>query len=67
MNEHVATAPVPESMHAWLKVPVPLVKMETVPDGVVGPVAMSVTVTRQLVALLTTIVVGWHEIVVVVA
>ena len=66
MNEHVADAPVPESMHAWLKLPVPLVEMDTVPVGVVGPLAMSVTVTVQLVTLLTTIVVGWHEIVVVV-
>ena len=63
----MADAPVPDSMHAWLNVPVPLVEMDTVPVGVVGPVAMSVTVTRQLVALLTTIVVGWQDIVVVVA
>jgi hypothetical protein len=66
VNEHVADAPVPESMHAWLKLPVPLVRMETVPVGAVGPLAMSVTVTVQLVALLTTIVVGWQDIVVVV-
>ena len=67
MNEQVADAPDPESMHAWLNVPVPLVEMETVPVGVVGPLAaLSVTVTVQLVTLLTTILVGWQDIVVVV-
>ena len=66
MNEHVADAPVPDSTHAWLKVPIPLVEMDTVPVGVVGPVDMSVTVAVQLVELLTTIVLGWQDIVVVV-
>ena len=66
MNEHVADAPVPDSMHAWLNVPVPLVEMDTVPVGVVGPVDTSVTVTVQFVELLRTIVVGWQDIVVVV-
>ena len=47
--------------------PVPVLDSPTVPDGVVGDAAMSVTVTVQLVELLTTKVVGWHDIVVLVA
>ena len=47
--------------------PVPLLVRTTVPLGVIAvPGDVSVTVTVQLVELLTTIVVGWHEIVVVV-
>ena len=63
--EHVATAPVPARVQV-VKVPVPDVKNVTVPDGVVGDAAVSVTVTVQLVELLTTMVVGWHDIVVLV-
>ena len=51
-----------------VKVPVPVLDRLTVPVGVlVVPSDVSVTVTVQLVELLTTIVVGWHVIVVVVA
>ena len=54
-------------MHA-LNVPVPLLVKVTEPPGVIGvPGEVSVTVTVQLVTLFTTIVVGWQEIVVVVA
>ena len=53
-------------MHV-VKVPVPLLVRPTVPVGVMAvPGEVSLTVTVQLVELLTTIVVGWHEIVVVV-
>ena len=62
----MAEAPVPDSKHV-VNVPVPLVESDTVPVGVVGVPEMSVTVTVQLVELLTTIVVGWQDIVVVVA
>jgi len=49
-------------------VPVPLLVNVTLPPGVIAvPGEVSVTVTRQLVTLFTAIVVGWHEIVVVVA
>lgn len=47
--------------------PAPLLDRPTVPLGVIGvPGEVSVTVTVQLVELLTTIVVGWQEIVVLV-
>ena len=53
-------------MHV-VKVPVPLLVSPIVPLGVIAvPSEVSVTVTVQLVELLTTIVVGWHEMVVVV-
>ena len=56
----------PPSVHV-VNVPVPLLVRPTVPLGVITvPGEVSVTVTVQLVELLTTIVVGWHEIVVVV-
>ena len=51
-----------------MNVPVPLLVNVTEPPGVIGvPGEVSVTVTTQLVTLFTTMVVGWHEIVVVVA
>ncbi len=50
-----------------LNVPVPLLVRVTVPVGLLAvPGEVSVMVTVQLVTLLTTIVVGWHVIVVVV-
>ncbi len=57
MTEHETDAPVPVNVHA-VNVPVPLVVKVTVPPGVVGVPDMSVTVTVQLVELLTTSVVG---------
>jgi hypothetical protein len=63
---HETDAPVPDSVQV-VNMPVPLDERVTVPAGVVGVADMSVTVTTQLVALLTTTVVGWHVIVVVVA
>ena len=53
----MATAPVPARIQA-VKVPVPVLDSPTVPDGVVGDAAVSVTVIVQLVELLTTNVVG---------
>ena len=51
-----------------MNVPVPLLVRPMVPLGVIAvPGDVSVTVTVQLVELLTTIVVGWQDIVVVVA
>ena len=62
----VADAPVPPRVQA-VNVPVPLLVDVTLPPGVIAvPSEVSVTVTRQLVTLLTTIVVGWHDMVVVV-
>ena len=56
---------VPVSAQVPVKVPVPLLVNATVPVGVVGlVVAMSVTVAVQFVPLLTTIVIGSHDIVV---
>ena len=64
--EHVATAPVPPNVHV-VNVPVPVLVRPTVPLGVIAlPLDVSVAVTVQLVELFTTIVVGWHDIVVVV-
>ena len=61
LAEHVADAPVPDSVHVAVGVNV------TVPVGVVAPVVdVSVTVAVQDVAWLTTTVVGEHDIVVVV-
>ena len=66
MTEQVATAPDPDKEQA-LNVPVPLLVKVTLPVGVIAvPGEVSVIVTVQLVTLLTTIVVGWQEIVVVV-
>ena len=66
MTAQVATAPVPPKVHA-LKVPVPLLVKVTLPVGVIAvPGEVSVIVTTQLVTLFTTMVVGWHEMVVVV-
>ncbi len=63
---HVADAPVPPRVHV-VNVPVPLLPRVRVPDGAIAvPGEVSVTVTVQLVELLTTIVVGWQDIVVVV-
>jgi hypothetical protein len=51
---HVADAVVPAKVHV-VNVPVtPVSDSETVPVGVVGPVAVSVTVTVQVDAWLTT-------------
>ena len=62
----MAVAPVPASVQA-VNVPVPLLLKVTLPPGVIGvPGDVSVTVTVQLVTLLTTIVVGWQDIAVVV-
>jgi hypothetical protein len=64
---HVAAAPLPPNVQV-VNVPVPELDSPTVPLGVIAvPGDVSVTVTVQLVELLTTIVVGWHEIAVVVA
>ena len=50
-----------------MKVPVPVLLRPIVPLGVIAvPGEVSVTVTVQLVELFTTIVVGWHDIAVVV-
>ncbi len=57
MTVHETDAPVPVNEHV-LNAPVPLEVKVTVPPGVVGVVDMSVTVTVQLVTLLTTSVVG---------
>ncbi len=57
MTVHETDAPVPVNVQA-LNAPVPLLVKVTVPPGVVGVPDMSVTVTVQLVELLTTIVVG---------
>ena len=62
----VAEAPAPDRVHV-VNVPVALVDNDTVPVGVVGVAEMSVTVTVQLVELSTTNVVGWQDMVVVVA
>ncbi len=62
----MAEAPLAARMHG-VNVPVPLLVRVTVPPGVIAvPAAVSVMVTVQLVELFTTIVVGWHEMVVVV-
>ena len=53
----VAVAPVPASVQV-LNEPIPLDVSVRIPVGVVGPVAVSVTLMVQLVELLTTIVVG---------
>ena len=67
MTEQVATAPLPPKVQT-LNVPVPLLVKVTLPPGVIAvPGEVSVTVTTQLVTLFTTMVVGWQEIVVVVA
>ena len=56
--EHVATAPVPPRVQV-VNVPVPVLVRPMVPLGVIAvPGEVSVTVTVQLVELLTTIVVG---------
>ena len=64
--EQVATAPVPPRAQV-VNVPVPELVRPMVPLGVMAvPDDVSATVTVQLVELLTTIVVGWQDIVVVV-
>jgi hypothetical protein len=63
---HEATAPVPDNEQVE-NVPVPVDAKVIDPVGVrAGAGEVSVTVTVQLVALFTTTVVGWHEMVVVV-
>ena len=62
--EQVAVAPVPPRVHV-VKVPVPVLERPIVPLGVTTvPGEVSCTVTKQLVELFTTIVVGWQDIVV---
>ncbi len=57
MDWQVEVAPVPVRLHV-VNVPVPLLVNVTVPVGVEGVPETSVTVTAQLVELLTTRVVG---------
>ncbi len=68
MTEHVAVAPVPESVQeATLKLPAaPVEENDTVPVGVVGDALVSVTVAVQVVGELTGSGEGEHAIVVVV-
>ena len=69
MIEHVAEAPVPLRLHApdELNVPAPLLVKPTIPEGVVEPdEEASVTVAVQVVAVLTGIVPGTHDMLVVV-
>ena len=62
--EHVAVAPVPPRVQV-VNVPVPVLVRPMVPLGVTTvPGDVSRTVTKQLVELFTTIVVGWQDIVV---
>ncbi len=66
VTEHVAIAPVPPNVQV-VNVPVPLLVKLTEPPGVMAvPGEVSVIVTLQLVTLLTTMVDGWQEMVVVV-
>ncbi len=69
MTEQVADAPVPVSVHGEVRnAPVPLLPKDTVPVGVVAPVAeVSVTVTVQLVASPMTTLDGVQDTLVLVA
>ena len=60
VTEHVATAPLPESMQlVGLKTPEPLVLQVTAPEGVIAiPREVSVTVAVQVVSVFTGIVLG---------